>query len=344
MADVLFSHDDLDGAGCAVVFLRAHPDGVATTCSYGDYEQTIGSYLQQASTDDRVTISDLSLSEPLIQQVKAFHDRGGTIDWIDHHETSRLAVDGKGYPFAHIDTAYCATHGIWKATGADESQREFVETVNAIDLWKRNDPYFSAGEQLAVVYFAKEDKAAWIASGRQRTLMDYTPEEEAVYQRFVEGKKEDVRLAMASMQTYRLEQGKQRLNLAVCQGASIGKWSTIADTLLHEHGMDAAINLNVDEKNNIKTLSLRTREPVNGADIMTREFNGGGHPRAAGGSFEYDDDPTIAKRQVCDKIAKALEASHGEPVRVTTVCRRCRRPLRGASSVAHGMGATCAKK
>ena len=77
----LFTHDDLDGVGCAIVARLAFPDDlVVRYCSYKSINSEINFFLDQLQEPVKIIISDISVNEETATRLDGYD-----VAMYDHH-------------------------------------------------------------------------------------------------------------------------------------------------------------------------------------------------------------------------------------------------------------------
>lgn len=95
LKEVLFTHDDLDGAGCSVIFRLAHLDqklGVdydVINCSNYSVDKDVRTR-SDIDRNTKIFFADLLCSEELLIELR---DAGNIVNIFDHHLTNSYAVD-----------------------------------------------------------------------------------------------------------------------------------------------------------------------------------------------------------------------------------------------------------
>jgi len=142
----LFTHDDLDGVGCAVVAHLAFPtDLVVTYCSYKTINQEINTFLDNLQTDAQILISDISVDEATATRLDSFDVR-----MFDHHP---IKVHR---PWMTVDTSntQCGTSLLAAALLPDMTPAvaNFVEAVCLYDTWRFEKDVNSFPERLNALH------------------------------------------------------------------------------------------------------------------------------------------------------------------------------------------------
>ena len=95
--DILFTHDDLDGAGCSIMYELAHlgetkgHDFEIINCSNTNVTEKVKAGMQTMSHDDVVWIADICCDQPTLEELYRFV--GGNVYVFDHHPTNMYARD-----------------------------------------------------------------------------------------------------------------------------------------------------------------------------------------------------------------------------------------------------------
>lgn len=138
----LFTHEDLDGVGCAVIAHIAFPsDLYVKYCSYRSINDDINSFLDTASSDAHILISDISVDEATAQRLDSWN-----VQMYDHHPINVLRdwmiVDATGN---ECGTSLVATALLPDMTPA---VAEFVEAIRLFDTWQFEKNAMSLSERL----------------------------------------------------------------------------------------------------------------------------------------------------------------------------------------------------
>ena len=94
MKHVLFTHTDLDGAGCRILFEIFHaPEYEVFNAGNGMIDTVVKDNLAKYSKEDEIIFGDICPSMDLLQQL---HDDGYNVKVFDHHATNGYAMDVLG--------------------------------------------------------------------------------------------------------------------------------------------------------------------------------------------------------------------------------------------------------
>jgi len=130
---LLITHTDLDGIGCAIVFLKCFPKGEVVFAEYEDVNEKVVNLLQNDKDWD-ILITDISVRPDLAELL----DKRGKVGLLDHHATASWL--GDKYQWASIAIDQCGTRMIYemfKDYFHLEDLEHFVSVVEDWDLWGR---------------------------------------------------------------------------------------------------------------------------------------------------------------------------------------------------------------
>ena len=138
----LFTHEDLDGVGCAVIAHLAFPSDLSVKyCSYRSINDDINAFLDTTPENAHILISDISVDEETATRLDSWNVR-----MYDHHPIKVLR------PWMTVDTAgnECGTSLLAAALLPDMSPAvaEFVEAVRLFDTWQFEKGVMSLSERL----------------------------------------------------------------------------------------------------------------------------------------------------------------------------------------------------
>lgn len=259
----LVTHDHcLDGATCAVLGLAAgmlpafvYPDGAAA-------------FLAALPPDRPVVLADVSFPVDVYPR-----EADRLVALIDHHQSALPLADR---PRVHIDQRHCGSTLLYEwltTTGRlaadDQRWRPLLEPVDDYDLWR---PDHAAGQALNRLrmargweWFRDKFRDGWspLTEDERHQLTQLESEEEAFIARYTE------RTELFPAGPY---------PLAVVRLEEEGAVNELSHRLLTVHDLAAVIAIKPDGR-----LSCRTSPRLDAARFMEAGFQGGGHPRAAGG-------------------------------------------------------------
>ena len=144
MNKILIIHDDLDGAGCAILFKYHYPDIEIQHHNYDIIDNIAQELLDNKNKYDKIYFADITPPEHIGKEML----KDDKFVLIDHHITREYLL---GQPF--YDTSMCATlltaayfHPI------DNRHISFIHAVDAYDTWKLDSPYRDLGLNLNLLF------------------------------------------------------------------------------------------------------------------------------------------------------------------------------------------------
>jgi oligoribonuclease NrnB/cAMP/cGMP phosphodiesterase (DHH superfamily) len=260
MKRILITHDDLDGAGCAIVFRRAYPD---IEVQYHDYKtiDNVAYYLWADQEDyDKIFFADISPSEEMGLRILS----NPKFVIIDHHKT-RTYLEGS--PDFSVD--YSGTLLSYDFL-CDSPYPKFIRGVNAWDMWDLQSPFRSLGEDLNQLFefygmkkFVEEFKNMRQITDNEKVIIEVLKKLHSDYLR------------------EKLDHGKVRIDLEDNRylHVYIGEKRSGLGNILELDGIPDVEYLECENLNDgiVSLYSL-------GFDVsvIAKSLGGGGHARAAG--------------------------------------------------------------
>ena len=142
MKQILITHDDLDGAGCAIIFRHAFPDIEIQHHDYKTIDEIATLLWEGRSNYDRIFFADISPSEEL--GLMMLNDPKFVI--IDHHKTREYLAGSPNFDVSRCGT--CLSYDfLWS-----KPFPIFVRGVNAWDIWDLESPFRPLGEDLNLLF------------------------------------------------------------------------------------------------------------------------------------------------------------------------------------------------
>lgn len=147
---ILFTHNDLDGAVCAVLFKKCYQNSDIFFCNYTegfDYEEInncVTNVLSQVPPDTNVLIADISVSPEL---ATGLNDRG-YVGLLDHHANLDYLQQ---YSWAQITPKKCGAMLVYEMLSKGfhlEDYYPLVKLTNLWDRWRKNDVEFEKAKIL----------------------------------------------------------------------------------------------------------------------------------------------------------------------------------------------------
>lgn len=141
----LFTHNDLDGVSCGIIGKLALGENIVVSYnSIGRLNQSVEAFLEQATEEDQLIVTDLSVNEENEQRISQFVEKGGKAWLIDHHKTSlhlnkhswaKVTVehdDGRLSSATSLFYEYAVKQN-WLSPS--QNVEEYVELVRQYDTW-----------------------------------------------------------------------------------------------------------------------------------------------------------------------------------------------------------------
>jgi oligoribonuclease NrnB/cAMP/cGMP phosphodiesterase (DHH superfamily) len=268
---VHLTHNDLDAVGSDAIHRMRFGSIASIFCSIGSFPPTLDILAGIDGNGGVLSISDLGYQKGIEERIRRVQESGWQIEWRDHHRWSdadRKACE----PFCNlllIDTSTCGCGICARDLLPDDSTAaEVARVVCDYDLWRHQDPRSGV---LGVVLQRKKNR-------------DY------VRDRLVEGVFSDPYIdgeyrEIVSEMEAKIQKSIRKANIRgtkyrIAFSPLYGYPSETADRMRKELSTDMEVLVSPEGR-----FSLRSVTPV--SHIIAREFDGGGHPNAAGGHFHF---------------------------------------------------------
>jgi uncharacterized protein len=270
---VHLTHNDLDAVGAdAVHRMRYGTEGVFTIwSSVGKFAQLFTLVASCDGKGDLLSISDLGYAKDADVVAKKAKKNGWVVEWRDHHrwrDEEIKKVEGE-VSLLHIDTSVCGTGIVARDIAADNPRAaEVARVVCDYDLWKHADP------RSAVLGQVLQRKAN--RDHVRDCLMNGIFSDERIEREYAGIKAEMESMMQQSLQKATFTGTKYRIVFAPLYGYP----SETAHFIRDKKKTEIEVIIGKDGK-----FSIRSVPPI--SHLIAREFGGGGHPNAAGGSFNF---------------------------------------------------------
>ncbi|MFA5237459.1 MAG: phosphoesterase [Methanoregula sp.] len=270
---VHLTHNDLDAVGAdAIHRMKFGKDGVFTIwSSVGKFAGLFSLIASCPGKGDLLSISDLGCQRDMGAAVGRARSNGWVIEWRDHHRwrEEEIAAIREKVTLLHIDTEVCAT-GIVARDLMPENPvaAEVARVVCDYDLWKHADPRSAVLGQVLQRKKNREHVRDCLTDGIFSDTL-------------IEAENAEIKAEMDDMMERSLRHAtfsgkKYRIVFAPLYGYP----SETAHFIRGRKNTDIEVIIGKDGK-----FSLRSVPPI--SHLIAREFGGGGHPNAAGGSFSF---------------------------------------------------------
>ena len=270
---VHLTHNDLDAVGADAVHRMVYgTDGVFTIwSSVGKFTQLFALVASCEGKGDLLSISDLGYQRETESIAAKAKKNGWKVEWRDHHrwrdEEVRKVEQVTG--LLHIDTSVCGTMIVARDIAADNFVAvEVARVVCDYDLWKHAD---ARSAVLGLVLQRKENR-----DHVRDCLILGIFSDEWIEREYAAIKAEMEAMMQRSLKHATFTGTKYRVAFAPLYGYP----SETAHFIRDQKKTEIEVIIGKDGK-----FSIRSVPPI--SHLIAREFGGGGHPNAAGGSFNF---------------------------------------------------------
>lgn len=270
---VHLTHNDLDAVGADAIHRMCFgTDGVFTIwSSVGKFPALFSLVASCEGKGDLLSISDLGYHRDAEHLAARAKKNGWKVEWRDHHRwrDGEIAQTAKEADLLHIDTNVCGTGIVARDLQPDNPlATEIAKVVCDYDLWKHTDPRSAV---LGQVLQRKENR-----EHVRDCLVNGIFSDERIEREYAEIKAEMTAMMQRSLDHATITGTKYRVAFAPMYGYP----SETAHFIRNKKGTEIEVIIGKDGK-----FSIRSIPPI--SHLIAREFGGGGHPNAAGGSFNF---------------------------------------------------------
>ncbi|MDK2889892.1 MAG: uncharacterized protein PWR21_524 [Methanoculleus sp.] len=269
---VHLTHNDLDAVGSDAIHRRKHGNVFTIWASVGKFPSLLDAVAGSPGRGDLLSISDIGYQRGVEQRLAKARSNGWRIEWRDHHrwKDEEIRAVEKKTSLLHIDVAVCATGIVARDLAPDDPvAEEIARVVCDYDLWKHRDPRSKMLGQVVMLKGCREYVRDNFVGG---TIVDAKVESE--YGRIVREMERDIEKSLKH--TTIIADGRYRIAFAPLYGYP----SETAHAIRDELGTDIEVVVSSNGR-----ISIRSVPPI--SHLIAREFSGGGHPNAAGGTFPF---------------------------------------------------------
>lgn len=275
MTRLLYTHTDLDGAGCEILMKVIDPYIKAFSVNYGfDETEDFKNNVLQA---DEVYFTDISVSPSTAMWL---NDTGKSLLLLDHHPTAKEKLEPLCYDWIHYNIGESGTlmlfNKIKYALDLDEdvsfedyeNYMNLSMFINDYDLWIHD---YKKSKKLQFL-FKKIGYRKFVDRFVKNSSLKFTKEEKKIINQAVNDLQVSYEIASRVAKEFTDKEGNKFLYI----DRTIGEVSMVSSMLLKNNpDIDYVCFYN---RNN--TLSLRSR--VKDISHIAVELGGGGHPLASG--------------------------------------------------------------
>ncbi|MGE5449964.1 MAG: hypothetical protein ACM3PA_01140 [Methanomassiliicoccales archaeon] len=281
--EMLFTHSDLDGAACGVLFKTIYPQGEITFCPSGAAPEKIRGFLRTGRIPDYLLITDVSIDDATAIDLERLQAQGVKVAMFDHHETS---LNVKEYKWATIDTRLCATALYFNSMRASNPKAkeymEFARLVNIFDNYQVGNKEFDRAHQLnKIMEYHKEKSSLTGFVNRFLTNQDCNPDamEAPIIEYILYNDRKYIEAAARRAVILPSPYGVARAIVAASRCIN-----DVAQRIMTNHQEVGFVEI-VDLER--ESVSVRSRGKFN-ASQYAEARGGGGHKEAAGYRFPFD--------------------------------------------------------
>lgn len=270
---VHLTHNDLDAVGSDAIHRRVLGDDVFTVwSSVGRFLSLLDAVAASPGRGDLLSISDIGYQDGVEQRLARARSNGWRIEWRDHHRWTKdeIRTVDKRTDILHIDVATCATGIVARDLApGDPVAEEIARVVCDYDLWKHLDP---RSKMLGQVVMRKGLRDYVRDNFVRGIILDERIENE--YREILREMEHDIRRSIRHATV--IQGGRYRIAFAPLYGYP----SETAHAIRQEMGSDIEVIVSSNGR-----ISIRSVPPI--SHLVARQFSGGGHPHAAGGTFTF---------------------------------------------------------
>ncbi len=269
---VHLTHNDLDAVGGDAIHRRKYGEVFTIWSSVGKFLSLFDAVAGSPGRGDLLSISDIGYQQGVEQRLAKARSNGWRIEWRDHHrwKDEEIRAVEKKTSLLHIDVATCATGIVARDLApGDAVAEEIARVVCDYDLWKHQDPRSKMLGQVVMRKGCREYVRDNLVGG---TIVDARIESE--YAGIVREMERDIGKSIRHATI--IAGDRYRIAFAPLYGYP----SETAHAIRDELGTDVEVVVSSNGR-----ISIRSVPPI--SHLIAREFSGGGHPHASGGTFTF---------------------------------------------------------
>ena len=283
------THTDLDAVCCDAIFRRKYGDVLTIFSSVQDYTAYLDLFARvQRSTNLTLCLSDLGGRESAIESINRLKRNGWGIEWRDHHIWERPVLEDAKHAVDYlcVNREFCACEIVCQdLLKSDLTAQEIAAIGRDRDFWINEDP------RSEVLSTAISDDASREMIASKLALGIFTdPEIEHLYAVQTAQKNKSTNDALQTSAVF------DHTAITISNGYT----SDVAAMLRERYNSRTELILRANG-----SFSVRTVAPVSNQIAM--QFDGGGHPHAAGGNLHFSIADRIGFRLFAYRVKKVRE-------------------------------------
>jgi uncharacterized protein len=283
---VHLTHTDLDAVCCDAIFRRKYGNVLTIFSSVQDYS----AYLERLANVRNAAgltlcLSDLGGRASVFETLSCLKQKGWRVEWRDHHiwEAQVVKTVKSEIDYLRVSTELCACEIVFKdLLTNDPIAQEIAELGRDKDFWINRDP---RSEILSTAISDQHSREKIATKLSQGVFIDY--EIEDMYKTQVKLKKKALSKALRASTLF------NSTAITISNGYS----SDVAAMLRSRYHSTTELVLRTNGR-----FSIRTVAPV--SNRIAAQFDGGGHPHAAGGNLHFTIPEQLAFRFTSYRLAK----------------------------------------
>ncbi len=270
---VHLTHNDLDAVGADAIHRMKYGNRNVFTIwsSVGKFSALFSLVASCDGKGDLLSISDLGYNKDAGIIARSARVHGWKVEWRDHHRwrDDEIKKVTQEVTLLRIDTSVCACGIVARDLAPDNPvAEEIARVVCDYDLWKHADPRSAVLGQVLQRKKNREHVRDCLATG--------VFSDDLIVEEYAEIKAEMEAMMQQSLKHATITGTRYRIAFAPLYGYP----SETAHFIRGQKNTDIEVIISKDGK-----FSLRSVHPI--SHLIAREFGGGGHPNAAGGSFNF---------------------------------------------------------
>lgn len=327
------SHIDLDGYSCQIIAKRIYENINFYNSNYGKeidqrLQQIVDAIKNSSNSEFLILFTDLNLTveqaEFIVEATKEIEDKTVELLLLDHHKTGQECANK--YDWYNLDVNRCATkitYDYFKSSGLIDDLDEYVNIVNAYDIWLTDQKerfeigkvcarYVSSAREINRVMFSDESFGYILAMVEKATKIITQKDAHIMLDDLLHSSKKEFFIkednnTLDNLVSYYvvdlLTKNRDSMTITYKDKKGIltfqaGNTSIVGNEFLVQNP-DYDFFLDINGRKNIST---RANNKCDVSILASKVFGGGGHANASGGRF-----PEFKESFVYENIRQQLQ-------------------------------------